>query len=46
MPKEAKAWGVFDLQRAAGAGEISVDGAEVRRLTDAFRAALVASPPP
>lgn len=45
MPKEAKAWGVFDLQRAAGAGEISVDAVEVRRITEAFRAALVASPP-
>ena len=29
MPKDAKAWGVFDLQRAAGAGEITVAAAEV-----------------
>jgi diadenosine tetraphosphate (Ap4A) HIT family hydrolase len=46
MPKDAKAWGVFDLQRAAGAGEITVDHAEVRRLTAAFRAVLGVSPPP
>lgn len=46
MAKDAKAWGVFDLQRAAGAGEITVDPAEVRRLSAAFAAALVADPPP
>lgn len=46
MPKDAKAWGVFDLQRAAGAGEIAVDRAEVERLTRAYRDALAASPPP
>ncbi len=46
MPKDAKAWGVFDLQRAAGAGEIAVDEAEVKRLTAAFKAALSAAPPP
>ena len=46
MPKDAKAWGVFDLQRAAGAGEITVDVAEVRRVTEALRAALAADPPP
>jgi diadenosine tetraphosphate (Ap4A) HIT family hydrolase len=46
MPKEAKAWSVFDLQRAAGAGEIEVDLSEVRRLTAAFRGLLAVSPPP
>src|SRR5690242_11643681 len=46
MPKEAKGWGVFDLERAAKAGEVAVDAAEVERLTNAFRAALRATPPP
>jgi diadenosine tetraphosphate (Ap4A) HIT family hydrolase len=46
MPKEAKGWGVFDLERAAKAGEVQVDVAEVVRLTDAFRSALQGSPPP
>jgi diadenosine tetraphosphate (Ap4A) HIT family hydrolase len=40
MPKDAKAWGVFDLQRAALAGEVSVDGAEVARIEAAYRRAL------
>jgi diadenosine tetraphosphate (Ap4A) HIT family hydrolase len=44
MPKGAKAWGVFDLERAAKAGEISVDPAEVRRISDAYRLALLAAP--
>ena len=46
MPKDAKAWGAFDLQRAAGAGEIQVDLAEVDRLTKLLRERLAASPPP
>ena len=46
MPKGAKAWSVFDLHRAAGAGEVEVDGAEVARLVTTFRDALSASPPP
>jgi diadenosine tetraphosphate (Ap4A) HIT family hydrolase len=46
MPKEAKAWGVFDLQRAAAAGEISVDAAEVERVAAAYERALRVSPPP
>jgi len=46
MPKDAKAWGVFDLQRAAGAGEITVDPAEVTAAVDRYRAALRAEPPP
>ncbi|MBL9020821.1 MAG: hypothetical protein JNL21_01425 [Myxococcales bacterium] len=45
-PNDAKAWGVFDLLRAAGAGEIQVDAAEVARLTAACRDALAKSPPP
>jgi diadenosine tetraphosphate (Ap4A) HIT family hydrolase len=46
MAKNASAWGVFDLERAAKAGEISVDPAEVIRVSEAYRAALSASPPP
>jgi hypothetical protein len=46
MPKDAKAWGVFDLQRAAGAGEIVVAEADVRRISEAYRRALAANPPP
>jgi diadenosine tetraphosphate (Ap4A) HIT family hydrolase len=46
MPKEAKGWGVFDLERAAKAGEIHVDSAEVERLMSAFRGALRSAPPP
>jgi diadenosine tetraphosphate (Ap4A) HIT family hydrolase len=46
MPKSATAWGVFDLERAAKAGEISIDPAEVRRLSEAYRSALSVNPPP
>lgn len=46
MPKDAKAWGVFDLQRASGAGEIAVDEAEVARVSAAFAEALRKAPPP
>ena len=46
MPKDAKGWAVFDLERAAKTGEVLVDGAEVARLTRAFESALAKSPPP
>jgi len=46
MPKDAKGWSVFDLQRAAAASEIAVDVAEVERLIEAFGRALRADPPP
>lgn len=46
MPKNASAWGVFDLERAAKAGEISVDPLEVIRVSEAYQATLVANPPP
>jgi diadenosine tetraphosphate (Ap4A) HIT family hydrolase len=46
MPRDAKAWSVFDLQRAVGAGEVAIDDREVTRITEAYRVALVASPPP
>jgi diadenosine tetraphosphate (Ap4A) HIT family hydrolase len=46
MPKGSRAWAVFDLQRAAGAGEIAVDPAEVARVSERYAAALAAEPPP
>ena len=46
MPLGAKGWAVFDLQRAAVAGEVVVDPAEVERLCVAYRSALVQDPPP
>ncbi|HTJ46007.1 MAG TPA: HIT domain-containing protein [Kofleriaceae bacterium] len=46
MPREAKAWSVFDLQRAVGAGEVAVDLGEVARVTEAYRRALAETPPP
>lgn len=46
MPKGAKGWAVFDLQRAAAAGEVSVDPAEVERLARAYRSCLASDPPP
>ena len=46
MPKDAKAWGVFDLQRAAQAGEIEVDFDKARATVEALREALAKDPPP
>lgn len=46
MPKDAKAWGVFDLQRAAMAGEITVDPEAARKTIEALRDALAKDPPP
>jgi diadenosine tetraphosphate (Ap4A) HIT family hydrolase len=46
MPKDAKGWPIFDLERAAKAGEVVNDPTEVSRLTTAFRDALRAAPPP
>ena len=45
-PKGAKAWALFDLQRAAAAGEVTVDPAEVARISERYRTALAANPPP
>ena len=45
-PNGVKAWGVFDLLRAAGAGEVTVDVPAVRRLSDEYRNALASNPPP
>lgn len=46
MPKDAKGWAVFDLERAAKAGEIAVDEAEAERVASAYARALRETPPP
>lgn len=46
MPNDAKAWSVFDLQRASGVGEIVVDRDDVNRITEAYRSTLALTPPP
>ncbi len=46
MPNDAKGWPVFDLERAAKAGEVQVDPAEVARVRLAFEDALKSAPPP
>ncbi len=46
MPKDATGWPVFDLERAAKAGEVKVDPAEVARIRLAFEDALKSAPPP
>jgi diadenosine tetraphosphate (Ap4A) HIT family hydrolase len=46
MPHDAKGWSVFDLERAAKAGEIEVDTVEVARVRQAFADALRREPPP
>ena len=46
MPKEAKAWAVFDLQRAAAAREFAVDVLETARVAAHYARALRESPPP
>ena len=46
MPRDAKAWSVFDLQRAVGAGEVEIDRAEIARISEAYRQALAAQPRP
>ena len=46
MPRDAKGWGVFDLERAAKAGEIPVDVDAAARLAVAYAQALAKNPPP
>lgn len=46
MPRDAKAWSVFDLQRAVGAGELPIDRGEVARVSEAYGRALAAGPRP
>jgi diadenosine tetraphosphate (Ap4A) HIT family hydrolase len=45
MPRDAKAWSVFDLQRAVAAGEVPVDRAGIERISEAYRRALAAPRP-
>ena len=40
MPQGARGWSVFDLQRAAAAGEVNIDPAEVARISAAYADAL------
>jgi diadenosine tetraphosphate (Ap4A) HIT family hydrolase len=44
MPRDARAWSVFDLQRAVGAGEVPVELAEVQRISVAYARALRDTP--
>ncbi|MES1187465.1 MAG: hypothetical protein ABUL60_26845 [Myxococcales bacterium] len=46
MPKDAKGWSVFDLERATKAGEVQIDASEVARIRLAFENALRRNPPP
>ena len=46
MPRDAKGWAVFDLQRAAQAREIEPAPLEVQRIAEAFRGRLIDHPPP
>ncbi|HYN02305.1 MAG TPA: hypothetical protein VE359_07660 [Vicinamibacteria bacterium] len=46
MPKNAVGWGVFDLQRAAQAGEVVVDPDHAAGIQAAYAEALRREPPP
>jgi len=46
MPKDSRGWSVFDLQRAAAAGEYEVDETEAARVSAALFDALRVSPLP
>jgi diadenosine tetraphosphate (Ap4A) HIT family hydrolase len=46
MPRDAKGFAVFDLQRAAAAGEVQSNGNELARVTQAYANALSAAPLP
>jgi hypothetical protein len=46
MPRDAKGWAVFDLQRAAQARELEPPAEELARITEAYRRALAEDPPP
>jgi len=47
MPRDARAWDVFDLQRAVQAGEIpEADPLATARIHEAFAEALRREPPP
>jgi hypothetical protein len=40
MSKNASGWAVFDLERAAKAGDVVVDPADVEYVSEAYRLAL------
>lgn len=47
MPAEASGWAVFDLERAAAAGDVPlVDSDQAAAVHDAYRRALELAPPP
>jgi diadenosine tetraphosphate (Ap4A) HIT family hydrolase len=46
MPRDAKAWAVFDLHRATEQGEIEVDEREVAEVARRYGEALAGYPPP
>jgi hypothetical protein len=46
MPRDAKGWSVWDLQRVVAANEIPIDRADIERISEAYRRALAASARP
>lgn len=46
MPDDAKAWGVFDLQRRAAAGEVHVEHTVVTDIIERYHKALKEHPAP
>ena len=46
MPRDARAWSVFDLQRAVAAGEVAVDANAHAEICAAYQRALADEPPP
>jgi diadenosine tetraphosphate (Ap4A) HIT family hydrolase len=46
MPRDARAWSVFDLQRAVAAGEVTVDANAHAEICTAYQRALADEPPP
>ena len=46
MPRDARAWSVFDLQRAVAAGEVALDQRAHAEISDAYQRALASEPPP
>jgi diadenosine tetraphosphate (Ap4A) HIT family hydrolase len=46
MPRDARAWSVFDLQRAVAAGEVAVDQRAHAEISAAYQRALADEPPP
>jgi diadenosine tetraphosphate (Ap4A) HIT family hydrolase len=46
MPRDARAWSVFDLQRAVAAGEVAVDANTHAEICAAYQRALADEPSP